>query len=214
MRNEVIIGTAHFRNFKGASWLLLLHHDVIKGGGFKDQSEAIECNEKYKYSILKQINETGDKYRHNGVFEFLIEYKNVSSYLRWKQANFPLNETENQPTKTTVDGFESLSPFDEKSPFTGLAMSTIKDSTSDAEDKINVLLDGNINTAYWWYSVGYYNKHKSYVNRFPAIHPNSATEQYFWMRIAKIRGNLNVSICSKRRALNAFLLVMILVCVK
>ena len=153
-----------------ALWLLLLHHNSIEGGFFKNKEEAKFSLNKSRYSIISKLNEIS---KIDGKYEFLLEYpiSNYGKYNRWTQSNDPLLETCPRGTTQNVTGFE-YSHLDFNSAdcrFGGLR--THPDST---------LLSGQSYCNSWNFAIGATSKEFS-----PSIPGNckSIKEVNLWVRI-------------------------------
>ena len=169
------------KTFNNAIWLKIFYHDIIQGGNFTNEEEALHSLNPYKFSILKDIENYGSRAQYDGKFEFLLEYPNLSSgYNWWRQAKFPTLEYDNI-SRRYVEGYESVSISWASYSFGGLAKTT----RILIAGHIQTLLDGSIGYNTWYYAIGKYGY--QYGNTMPAF-DNTATEiAVLWMRINSIK---------------------------
>ena len=145
-------GIYEFGSRKGICWLKIFYqkYDKNEENLFINEEEAnyTISNNINKYSILSNIS---DEYQIDDHYEFLLLYPENSTYFRWQQKKFPLEEEENV-SNTTASGFKLISNSTEGHKFGGLVKSTIPDS----DNLINSLLDGNPGSAEWYFCIGLY----------------------------------------------------------
>ena len=80
----------HFPNADGDGediFLLIFYQNTFTNDVFKTESEFLETNSMYKYSVLKYIN---DDFKTDNVFEFILEYPEINQYGHWTQSKNPL----------------------------------------------------------------------------------------------------------------------------
>ena len=211
MKNSIKIGNIRYKKYQGASWLLIFHHKADKAT-FIDESEALNCQEENKFSILGFMNSTGNSYKYEGKFEFLLEYKNENNIIRWRQTNFPLNQSEIIVNSDTVEGFENKTVLSEENPFTGLARTEYQLTKNDTL-YIPSLLNGMVNNAMWWFAVGSYNKQSGFEDKIPSVYGINSKEESLWIRVPNIKGNINNSPCKRITSTCSILFIEIILLV-
>lgn len=152
----------------GAEWLEVFYHNNNNGTiYFANETEALHTNSQYKFSILDQL----ENFRGtDNKFEFLLEYPTdlPNQYLRWKQADNPVETTDtsskNYDSTAFVNGYELIhTDWNDSFEWSGLISSNNNRS----------LLDGVIGTN-WWYSIGSYNSYtESGVTGVPGPRQNT-----------------------------------------
>ena len=191
------LGDLTYKYDKGAYWLLIFYHNIEnKVEFFKNEEEALNCHMQDKYSILGYINSLGDTYKIGEKFEFLYETDKGKKYLRWKQTNFPLNEDESKVSDKVVAGFVNISC---PSPvFTGLAKVTMA-TTYQGSTFIPALLDGEVRSNYWHFSIASYGVHSMFPNTIPTIPGSLMKDVALWLRVLKT-GDMCETQCNKRKS--------------
>ena len=99
------IGKYEFKNELGASWLKIFYQHIenIKDA-FETIDDAAYVIGTNQYSILSEVSQ----WPHEGPYEFLLQYPELTGFNRWNQTNFPLKDNCTQG-KDTVDGFLNIS---------------------------------------------------------------------------------------------------------
>ena len=126
----------------GGGWTLVFRHDVA-GGFFANDAEADSSNESSpglttaKYSILNKI----DSIKSASAYEFRLNYPTVNKRNHWKQTFDPRS---GRSSLNPVLGYMAIAIDSSTSGWGGLEL----DSSG------STFLDGNVNSAYWWYSIG------------------------------------------------------------
>ena len=89
---KLLVDGREYATYHGASWLKIFQHEVSNDNNtfFSSKDEMMSCNSNGKYSIINEVSSrkppVGTK------LEFLLIYTELCIYIRWKQANFPLNQ--------------------------------------------------------------------------------------------------------------------------
>lgn len=142
-------------NKYNATWLQVFHHNTNNNTvWFKDESEALNCDSRYKFSILDQL----EGFRgSDSKFEFLLEYPQdlPNQYNRWKQTDNPATtlEANNSTYGTPANGYEVIHVDWTSKGWGGLLKS------KNVNNAARTLIDGSTNHANWYYSIGCYNNH-------------------------------------------------------
>ena len=126
-----------FKKDHGATWELIFYHDYTAGDKFNDDL-ALLSNDEKRFSIIGLINEN---FRHNGYYEYLLEYPEVPGYIQWRQSIDIASTTSTQTSKDI--GFIKLHA--DYPGFEGLSRSTEPAATT---------FDGTPGSYGYWYSVG------------------------------------------------------------
>ena len=126
-----------FKKAHGATWELIFYHDITNGDIF-DDNLALLSNDAKRFSIIGTIN---DNFKHNGYFEYLLEYPEVPGYVQWKQS---IDIARTTSTQTSEDiGFRKI--HSDYKYFHGLSRSTESTATT---------FDGSPATIGYWFSIG------------------------------------------------------------
>lgn len=149
----------------GGGWTLVFNHDITAGGLWASDAEADQFNitspglSTSKYSILYKI----DAIKNNPAkYEFRLNYPELvapNKTNHWTQTFDPRSGF--SPTNP-VAGYVSIS-----TPLTENSWGGLENSTTT-----NTYLDGTVNAANWWYSIGSQN---SYPSASPLGIPASST---------------------------------------
>ena len=117
---------------RGALWSLLFYHDLNKATYFSSKSEALECNEEGKFSVLSRLS---SKYKINNKYEFIIEYPELNETNQWRQSLNPLHQPHNNGDNATgyeeIDVQMSINYFGGLFYFSGNNVCLLKGSTNE-----------------------------------------------------------------------------------
>jgi len=128
------------KDFFDAKWMKVFYHYSGSGVLFSNSSEALNCDQLNKFSVLGGLN---GNYAPNGKFEFLLEYPGILGYNRWKQTHLPyLNPEVNGQCAI---GYEPVSISWNSQYWCGLVASSHPEVT---------VLDGSAGFEEWYYSIG------------------------------------------------------------
>ncbi|MEP3837100.1 MAG: fibrinogen-like YCDxxxxGGGW domain-containing protein [Algibacter sp.] len=125
----------------GGGWTLVFNHNTV-GGYWTDDAEANEFNVETpnittnKYSILSKL----DELKSNTPYEFRLHYPGLGITNHWSQTFDPRSGA--SPTRP-VAGYVAIYIDTTDSFWGGLELSLE-----------NTYLDGAVNSANWWYSLG------------------------------------------------------------
>ena len=177
-----------FKFFEGEKWVKIFSHDY-NVQSFFTESEALHCNQQYKYSILDTINSRNKIKQYGGYYyEFLYEYTKTDSslsFVRWIQSNNPLQQDEEIEGSNKVPGFRKISKNFEDDKFGGLAKTTME---RYSKGYISSLLNGIMNNSEWYYAIGIYPPCEGTDWNYDYI-PASQSQQtkivFLWMRVLK-----------------------------
>ena len=177
-------GDLTFRYYKNAQWLLIFYHNITGQVYFQNETEALNCHETQKYSILSIVNEN---MMYNNKYEFLLQYgASKTKYNRWVQDTNPIFQSENV---TGAEGFDGIHLDYNSHNFTGLAKTSILSDNGC----INSLLDGYFNNNKWYYGIGQYQPcDSSWSNNIPG--DSKETEVYLWIRVLPLYGQVHASL--------------------
>ena len=137
-----------YRSFKDAQFLKIFFHNYSNLISFKDEKDAMHCNEKDKYSILSELDSS---YRINGKYEFLLVYPLLGLYNWWRQSKLPFDNIEVSDKK--ADGYEDVDIKMTERYWGGLVKTSIDDRNYN---KKMTLIDGSAGHWNWFYSIGSY----------------------------------------------------------
>ena len=101
-----------------SQYLLIFRQNSINADYFQTDNECLYANSPNKYSILGYIN---DDFMTDDVFEFILEYPEISEYGHWTQTVNPLEATH----ETNVNLKESNSSWKKEVEFIGLHKSSV-----------------------------------------------------------------------------------------
>ena len=158
--------------FRGRKWLLVFHHKYeTEKDLFKNESDALFCNEKNRFSILGSINDT---FKSHGRYEFLLEYPEVAGFNQWSQTKNPLFV---EPGES--NGYRPISITWSTLGWHGLAKSA---------DKASTLIDGSTSTytGNWFFAIGAYNSYHYSIPAFININDFNESEKER-LRIREVR---------------------------
>ena len=165
------VGKYELKTQYGAYWVkIFYHHFDSSEDFFETKEDALNVSKENQYSIFLEASQ----WPHDGPYEFLLQYPglSVSGYNRWKQTNFPLNESDNL-TKSTVDGYENVS-----------CTWTIHSWAGLQKGHGCSLLEGSVGHGNWYYAIGAQSC-TDWTNCFPG--PSGCVYTvYLWMRIPDI----------------------------
>ena len=161
------------------NWLLIFHH-VSNGSIFFHKNDDASRNiEKKRFSILGYVNTSDFKVvneKRDSVYEFLIEYPEITGYNQWQQSLFPNDQRTLTQNIDYVPKHISWSRH-----FSGLIL--FYDQTNPQS-----YIDGTIGTN-WHFAIGAYESYYS-DDAFPGpclIAATPCKESYhevnLWMRI-------------------------------
>ena len=172
MRNiQLNVGKYELKNQYGASWVKLFFHHVDSSEDlFEKGEDALDVFNEKQYSILLEASQ----WPHDQPYEFLLQYPELPGFNRWKQKNFPLNESDISG-KSNVEGFHNISCSWTQNYWGGLQ-----------KGNNCTLLEGTVGRDNWYYSIGTIrNCDSNWVTCFPG--PNGCVYTvYLWMRIPDI----------------------------
>ena len=135
----------------GKEFVQIYLHDSSHRDFFKDKSEVLFLQTKYKQSVIGFIN---DKFRvEDNLFEFYLYYPTLDVHIHWTQ-NTPITEnTTNTQYKIFKEDTSNISVFG------GLALTYDYNMT---------YIDGATGTAspHWWYSIGSYSHYRE-IDKYP-----------------------------------------------
>ena len=156
-------------------FLLIFRHNTQIKDWFTTEEEFKFANSLHKYSIFGYIN---DDFKVSGVFEFIMEYPEISMYGHWTQKLNPLYAANN----SDVGAEEKGSTWDAEVSFNGLRISERQESCYlDGTDEY----DQNNHYYRWYYAIGM--KTSWSQNIMPAFYYNSDKfsfhEVLLWIRI-------------------------------
>ena len=167
--------------FDGANWLLIYYHNS-ETGLFFDNDSASFINNEYQYSIIGSITE---RFKHNGNFEYLLEYPEQNGFNRWKQ-KIHISDTNELQTPEDIGYTPVHIDFTQK--YNNIGFGGLSKSNS-----IRTVFDGSpangASSDNYWFAIGpkekYYNK-----NQFPGPYygeyADGVTKCYLWIRISGI----------------------------
>ena len=144
-------GNQYFRIYKNSIFELIFYHNLRIGSYFigeEDAKKALDYD-KGKYNILYKLNSS---YKHNGKYEFLLEYPEKGKTNHWFQDNNPLDEEEYFVENKKADGYyadEGEIQMSEKC-WGGL----VKHKSLD--ENLYCLIDGSTYDSGWYYAIGAY----------------------------------------------------------
>ena len=165
MSDHLSVGKYEYKIFDNALWIKVYYQDVDLGN-YSEINEALSCNEPGKYSILREAKHIEHYYK--GVYEFLLEYPELTGYNRWKQSNYPLDTTE------SVSGFVNVSCSWTDNCWRGLSRT----------NRPCALLDGTGGNCGWYYAFGMkINCDPVYTHTFPGP-TGYRSKVYLWMRVS------------------------------
>ena len=177
-----------YKYFEDAKWVKIFAHDYSQKTKFTKQ-EALHCvDQSDKYSILYSLNPR-DKIKEFGsyYFEFLYEFVNLTSlsisFVRFIQSNNPLEQPEVIQGSNRVPGFKIISSNFHDDVFGGLAQ-----TTKDFNGCIPSLLNGNINSIEWYYTIGMFDECQGTnwnYNFLPSSYFSKTNAAFLWMRVMK-----------------------------
>ena len=194
--NNIIVQSDTF-GVTGSTWARIFHHNSAKGKLF-NQKKALFSLEKDRFSLLKRLD---DDFKHDGMFEFVLEYPQYSHILHWKQDKNPIYLNYNDDFN--IEKLDSTSSY---SSFYGLTLS--KSS--------NTFLDGSSKDDVWHFAIGAY-KSWPRENLFPGPRKNDNNYSFvnLYVRIwnATLLGKLSYRIlCSviRKSTVSHFMLLVFL----
>lgn len=188
-------------------WARIFYHNVKEGSVLFDSvSEAKNIQTADKYSRLGLLD-SGDTYKINGKYEFMLCYPNESStqYNRWKQTNAPQNEYVT-PTSTgdgVATGYEAVHIDWNTNYWGGLIR-----QNQDATIIDTCYLSGSVGHSNWYYAIA---PHGVYKRGTPTSQALSQESTYggieLWIRVgtlpnAPFSQNLGTSTSSAITGLN------------
>ena len=185
-----LVGKYEFRSFKGYTWLKVFYHNMTDLVGFNNVEDAFSINEKNKFSILIEINESLKQ--RNNKYEFIIEYPELKIYNRWQQTNNPINESEEEG-KRFVEGFRQIHTSAHHNLWGGLAR------TKNC-NPCNSLLNGTpsiTGNGEWYFAIGQRNGATWGNTKLIPSNSSPTNIVYLWVKMPQSR----VTICkvSKQR---------------
>ena len=170
-----------YKKYNGKIWLLLFKHDLTVKEWFADQYEALyfdNPNQPNKFSILSILS---DLYKIDGVFEFIIDYNDMSDFVQWKQDINPIYQEEGNET---TNGYLHTGGTQD-SIFGGLSRTTIKYNTCFPS-----FLNGDTKNREWYYAIGMYSEQVCPTDWSHDQHPGIARKGFnkvaLWLRVSKI----------------------------
>ena len=165
-------GKYEFKNELGASWVKIFYQHVKQiEDAFDEVDDALYVIDTNKYSILSEAYQ----WKHEGPYEFLLQYPELTGYNYWSQTNFPLGEN-CDTSKKNVDGFYNIS-----CTWTGQHWGGLCRSTGCS------LLEGTVNHTNWFYAIGTKKDCGDYgVSDIPGPNSYRVHEVYLWMRVSDI----------------------------
>lgn len=153
----------------GVVWQLIFYHDA--SGGWFDAETALCNNNEKLFSAIGLI--TSD-YKHDGYYEYLIEYPELTDYIRWQQ-KVAIADTSASPTKEEI-GYKKIHVEFTEREFDGIARSSRSES----------IFDGTSSAYTYWYSIG---ATKGYFEKqeFPGPYIGDTEKgvkfAYLWIRV-------------------------------
>ena len=144
--NNIIVQSDTF-GVEGSTWARIFHHNSTNEFFFKEKSAKFSLN-KDTFSLLSRID---DDFKHDDMFEYILEYPEPKSILHWKQDKNPIylkyNDEYNIEKLDNTESFES---------FYGLTLS----------GGSSTFLSGSAKDGIWCFAIGAYSYFTS-KNRFP-----------------------------------------------
>ena len=171
MRNiQLNVGKYELKTQYGASWIkLYFQHFDSSEDSFEKAEDALEVFNEKQYSILLEASQ----WPHDQPYEFLLQYPELPGFNRWKQTNFPLNESDDLIEKT-AEGFENISCTWTTNYWGGL----------QTGNRCS-LLEGSAGHRDWYYAIGPVRNCEDWSRCVPG--PGRCVYTvYLWMRIPDI----------------------------
>ena len=165
------------KSFGGARWARIFYHNNRNGSVlFTSLAECKNTQTTDKYSRLG-ILDSGDTYKINGKYEFLLQYPidYPGLYNRWRQTNAPQNEfVARSETGGQVTGYEAV-----HIDWTDNYWGGLERSDTSATSYSPTWLDGSVGRDSWFYAIG---SSSAYGHGIPS-YDSTASVVELWIRI-------------------------------
>ena len=165
------------KSFGGARWARIFYHNNRNGSVlFTSLAECKNTQTTDKYSRLG-ILDSGDTYKINGKYEFLLQYPidYPGLYNRWKQTNAPQNEfVARSETGGQVTGYEAV-----HIDWTDNYWGGLERSDTSTTSYSPTWLDGSVGHDSWFYAIG---SSSAYSHGIPSCNSTASVVE-LWIRI-------------------------------
>lgn len=165
------------KSFDGARWARIFYHNNRNGSVlFTSLAECKNTQTTDKYSRLG-ILDSGDTYKINGKYEFLLQYPidYPGLYNRWRQTNAPQNEfVARSETGGQVTGYKAV-----HIDWTGNYWGGLERNDASTTSYSSTWLDGSVGRDSWFYAIG---SSSAYGHGIPS-YDSTASVVELWIRI-------------------------------